>query len=174
MALAIFTTALDACTNTYTYVYLSESTFHNPPGKANGQPVVAVNTVSYNNCDGSFIDDMGGYALLNKNNFVIDKQLQSAAVNAAVTLTNWTSGAQFPVHVALTWTGSGALEQNKSSYQFDYGKCQVKSRFQGRSRTATATGNVISSDGAITLVAGSSADAILQAVKNGEVSTNCN
>lgn len=174
MALAIFTTALDACSTTYTYVYLGESTFHNPPGKANGEPVVSVNTASYNNCDGSFIDGMGGYALLNKSNFAIDKQLQSANVNADLTLTNWVSGAELPVHVALTWSGTGALDHNKSSYQFDYGQCQVKSRFQGKSRTATANGSVISSDGAITLVAGSSTDALLQAVKTGEVVTNCN
>ena len=93
-----------------------------------------------------------GSASLPASAFQIDPKLNAASLIGSVDVTDILTSNTFTVDVNVAWTGSGAIDLQKSHQQFKSGGFTVIDNFHGASRLATATGTV--SQGGTTLVSG--------------------
>jgi hypothetical protein len=163
-----FFTSIDpsGCIQTDVTVFAVDGRF-----KQDGAPQVEssafVGISRFDVCTGTLLLDAFGSATLAPTEFVVDRELTSAALETTVTVTDFVSGTSFPVEMAVSWTGTGATFRQKTHSQIKTPGFMQTSRFDGTFREAAASGTV--SDGTTNFTPEPAAFAALRSVKEGAV-----
>jgi len=129
------------CISDYITVWAGESVTKDGPGKPAANSVVGIQISGYDSCAGQSFFGYG-YANLSPDAFNVQGPLKSATLNAVVQLCCDLNGASFPATINLTWTGTGAISQNKTSYTSKSPTCKSSYSSQGDGRSAMITGSV--------------------------------
>ena len=112
-----------------------------------------------------------GFAVLAPDEFQIDQQFTAASLTATIEVSDSVSGASFPVHVSVRWTGFGDTFRDAYTTHEEEPGFKVNSYFDGTFRQATASGTV--SDGTTNFTPEpallTTGNTILGSIKVGEV-----
>lgn len=155
------------CIVTNAGVLVLENVTHSPPGGPTTSGSGAfVGIFQYNYCTYTFVQDAFGEA--STVTFHADSGLQGATANGTATVTDYTTGATYPVSFNLTWKGQGSITTVMNSSSLRTADTLLRTRFQGSSRFAVVsgaitesgtslaaahgTGNLIQSDGGTIIV----------------------
>lgn len=111
-----------------------------------------------------FITAAFNIAPLRASDFVVSKNLGSAALNTMVQVTDDVSGSTFAVGVDLDWTATAAPRRFKERYSYQTTGFSFSDRVEGVTRAASASGSV--SDGTTQYATGSSDFASLLPIKS--------
>lgn len=96
------------------------------PGESDGQPLMAA----------------FGMARLAEDDFVIDKKLCTASLDARVRMRDEVSGDSLVANIDLSWRATGDLAHFKESSSFETTGFSFSGRVKGKSRPARASGSV--------------------------------
>lgn len=138
----------DGCTETSAFILTSDGTSRNPSFAVSSGTSVDVNLFVGNSCDPSqpVLVDAIGHA--DNVNLSIDKQLNSALLDATITVTDFAQSepTTYLLTVNLTWTGIGTTAESTSGNTHQrFGNWVINGHFQGDFRLATVSGSI--SDG---------------------------
>lgn len=95
-----------------------------------------------------------GVVPLGASDFVMSKNLATAALDTTVQMTDESSGSTFSVKVDLTWKATAAPRRFKERYSYETTGFSFSGRVRGTTRVASASGSV--SDGTTEYVTGAS------------------
>ena len=160
------------CVGTFVGVFANEGKFQSPPGPGSSSVFADMYIDQYDFCNEiSLMSAFGGTSLGN-GAFQINRDLNSAALNATIPVFDLVSGTGFDVSVNLVWTGIGALSRGTFHSHNKSPGCVINERFTGSSRFAQATGSV--SAGVTNFTPNPSGDGHLSSTKSGTLFIGCN
>jgi hypothetical protein len=137
--------AVDAsgCMTTDAFVSATDTTDQHLPGVGVATAIAAVSIFSYDACTGeTLLDAVGQREDLGADAFLFSKQLDFAALDTTVTLTDVSTGDTFDVLVDMNWTGTSDITRQHSNTNDVLPGCHVLNRWKGSGRQATAAGVV--------------------------------
>ena len=105
-------------------------------------PTVFVRFHSHNTCTNETYFDGVGLFPLNRSDFTIDSQLQSAQLNTTVEVFDRVTSSNITLDIDLTWTGVGEVESGSAKFKNNLGGCKFTSRYSGTVRQAAVSGSV--------------------------------
>lgn len=129
------------CIETSVFVFGSEGSIKGGPGAPSSTgPGLFVDVFQSDNCSGtgSFLSG-GGEATL----FEVNRTLTEARLQATITAIDEISGAEVPIEVDLTWTGTGDLLRQMGHEKSQLPGIVVIQSFKNVVRQATASGSVL-------------------------------
>ena len=129
------------CIETSVFVFASEGSIKGGPGAPSSTgPGVFVTVSQFDNCSGTgaFLSG-GGEATL----FEVNRTLTEARLQATITAIDEISGAEVPIEVDLTWTGTGDLLRQMGHNKSQLPGIVVIQSFKNVVREATASGSVL-------------------------------
>jgi hypothetical protein len=126
-----------------------------------------VELFQFDSCSGKLLLSAFGLATLTPDQFQIDKQFNTATLNATIEVADFVSGNTFPVDVSVRWTGSGDIIRDKNHVHLKEPGFKLNARFTGTSRNATASGTV--SDGTTNFTPQPAVFVEMGSTKRGEV-----
>jgi hypothetical protein len=144
-AFAVFDSlSADGCIETYVDVLASQGFETYPAFVSSRGSGVQLFIDLYDNCNQVQLDEAFGQA--DNVDFTIDKTLNTATLNATVTVTSYDSPDQatYPVTVNLAWQGYGAITHTTMSSNQHTSAWTMNTHFNGDNRSADATGTVAS------------------------------
>jgi len=160
------------CVGTFVGVFANKGKNQSPPGPGSSSAFADMYIDQYDFCNEiSLMSAFGGTSLGN-GAFQINRDLNSAALNATIPVYDYVSGTGFDVNVNLVWTGIGALSRGTFHSHSKSPGCVINDRFSGSSRFAQATGSV--SDGVTNFTPNPSGDGHLSSTKSGTLFIGCN
>jgi hypothetical protein len=169
-AIAQFST-IEGSIETIAFLVAAEERLHNPPNVKSSGPFALVEIVKFDTstpCGRTLLMDAFGSVSLADQDFQIDRQLTSAALNPiTIPVQDSVSGGTFNIEVAMSWTGFGETAREKNRSQLLVSSLSFKSRFEGVFREASASGTI--SDGTTNYATFPLDFAELDSIKSGEV-----
>jgi hypothetical protein len=140
----------DGCVITYVNVIASQGFTNNPSFSLDSGNGVDLMVIQYDNCNGVELSLATGQA--NNVNFTADNSLNTASLNATITVTDWDSPTQatYPVTVNLTWQGIGPSGRTISSTHSLAGGWVFNTRYNGTTRSAQVAGSITSDTMSVT------------------------
>src|SRR5262249_8227582 len=147
-AFARFST-VEGSIETIAFLVAAQERFQNPPNVKSSGPFALVEILKFDNstpCESTLLMDAFGSVSLANQDFQIDRKLTSATLGPiTIPVEDTVSGSSFNLEVAMSWTGFGETARNKDRSQFLMSGFSFKTRFDGVSREASASGTI--SDG---------------------------
>lgn len=134
----------DGCVDTYVGVLASQGFERYPAFAISRGSGVQLDIGMYDNCNQVELVEAFGQA--DNVDFTIDKTLNTATLNATVTVTDYASPDQttYPVTVNLTWQGYGAITHTTMNSNQHTSAWTMNTHFNGDNRSADVTGTVAS------------------------------
>lgn len=132
------------CIRTLLIVGVTDNRRRTPPGSAEERTFQAdVNYSLYDHCNNVPLVDIRGVAPLTDQDFRIQGNLISAALNTTVAAFDYVAGTPVAVVIDFNWTRSGALDENWNE-QFHLHEMDliINTHHHGKSRPAAASGSV--------------------------------
>lgn len=134
------------CVQTLVYVLATDGRFKTDPGSPQAASGGEVYLSQFDVCTQTQLVDAFGFAVLAPDEYRIDEQFTTATLTATVEVSDVASGASFPVHVGVRWTGFGDTFSRDERYRRQEAPgVWVNFHQDGTFRQATASGSV--SDG---------------------------
>jgi hypothetical protein len=128
---------------TFVSVFGAENAIKQGPGKPTTGPVAAVALFEANFCTQEILRDIFGQSIGDVV-FQADRtKLTEARLQATITAVDNLIGAEVPVEVDITWTGTGELASQSTRSRTKTPTVLTNFSFKGTSRGATASGTVL-------------------------------
>jgi hypothetical protein len=159
------------CIFTQTSVFANEQTVRSQPGPSSPMSFVSVFISMYDSCTGTQLFSADGWALLAAPDLEVSRQLDSATLNATITMFEYVSGGTFDVYVNLAWAGVSPIGHEMSQFHYRFDGCQQKSQNNGTFRLAQVSGSV--SDGGTEYASAQFTDARIFSSKGGTIIHGC-
>ena len=160
---------MDAAGCVYTEIDIQafEDRMQAPPGPPERGSWVTLYVNQYDYCQERTLLSGGGETLLSPDAFRVLGGLQSARVDAVITLDDLISGGLLQASLSFTWTGTSELFQGGSTNHVRNAQYSISSRFTGSQRQADATGTILV--GSTSIEAGDSNFAVIQSSETGRI-----
>lgn len=129
----------DGCNSTSVSVSAFTNITKSAPGAPTDQMGAYLYYDNYNYCTGTYSSSSGESP---NATFTIDNQLKSASLKGTFALYDYYSGTTKTANVNLTWTGTGDLFRNRSSYTYQTPTSLTRYRSNGENRDAAVSGSV--------------------------------
>lgn len=156
------------CVTTDVFVFATKSKTYTSPGPVEKGAEATLAIFQYDSCNATDIFlDVHGTALLSKQEFRVDSQLNWATLNKTINVCDFVTSSCFDVAVALDWTGTGPLSVQRNHTHFESAGCEITTRDVGLTRPVTAVGSV--SDGVTNFTSEPPVFTELVKAKSGEV-----
>jgi hypothetical protein len=159
------------CVYTDGSVFANEQMTLNTPGAHNAFSGVSLFISQYDACTGTQLLAADGYSSLAGPELVVSKKLDSAALNATVSMYDYVSGNSFDVWVNLDWTGVSSIGHRTNQSQYKFERCHQKYQDNSAFRFAQVSGSI--SDGVTEFAGAPASYADIFSSKGGSVSTGC-
>jgi hypothetical protein len=131
------------CVVTFVYVFGAENAVKEGPGKRTTGPVAFVSLVEINFCTQEILRDVSGETIGDVV-FQADRtKLTEARLQATITAVDNFSGAEVPVGVDVTWTGTGELVSQSARSRTKTPTLLTSFSFKGTLRDATASATLL-------------------------------
>ena len=118
--------------------------------KVDGQPDETtegfIDISQFDTCTGEQLLAASGFSLLPPDEFVIDQELNQAALDTTFVVDDFVSGATFRVDVSISWSGAGDISTQRSVFYFKSPGVRIFSHVKGTFRDAEAIGTVTGLD----------------------------
>ncbi len=162
----------DGCIATFVGVFADDGKFQAPPGPGSSSSGAGI-FISQFDCNTGMSFDAFGFASLADPDFQVSRGLTSARLNTTIPVFILDSSVPVAnVDIDLTWTGISGLSRGNSHTHFSSPNCIINSRFNGKFRSAEASGSV-SIEGATNFTPAPSEFAMLSSTKSGTVEIGC-
>jgi hypothetical protein len=143
-AYAYFSSVDDTgCIVTYAGVFAGDQVTRSKPQPSATSSSVFVYLDIVDNCTWTYLASAYGYAELTPDQFVVDKQLSSADLDAAVELYNYVTDASFVVDVDLHWKATDSPTRSGGRSFYRSPGFSVKYDSKGTFAPASATGTIL-------------------------------
>jgi hypothetical protein len=137
----LLTDPSDPCIQNFFNVFATDGRVKEGGGKPGTVSDISLLLFRFNTCTGELVLDVFASAPLSDEALQV-QQLKSATLNTTVEACDFVSGSCFPVDIALTWTGTGDVRNEKNKSQSDTGSCKFRFTATGSFRYATASGSI--------------------------------
>ena len=127
------------CVETFLFVFGSNETVKEGPGKPATGPLAVVRLSQYDFCNNT-LGEFFGFA--DDATFEVSRQLDHARLKATVPGFFDETGAEAPAVVDLTWTGAGELFSESSRLRLKFPGSMLTQWFKGTFRPAQVSGSV--------------------------------
>lgn len=128
------------CVETFVFVFGSNETIKEGPGKPVTGPLAVVRLSQYDFCNNT-LGEFFGFA--DDATFEVSRQLDQARLKATVPGFFDETGAEAPAVVDLTWTGAGELFSESSRLRLKFPGSMLTQWFKGTFRPAQVSGSVM-------------------------------
>ena len=153
------------CVETDVFVSANSGTEQDHPGTLR-YGVASVSLFVYDACTDTVVRQAVGLDdALEPGQLQVSQQLDRATLDATIEATDIDTGATFPVHVDVTWTGTSDIHRSHSNTNDLYPGCHIINRWKGSGRDAVASGTV--TDGTTNLIPDASQGAEIGYVVDG-------
>ena len=122
------------------YVSANQTTDKNPPGPGSSETSASVAILKYDACLGGYLVDAYADGAIPDQDFTITPS--SASLKTTLEVTDWVTGASFPVMIDVTWAATGPVERQNRHDHFSSAHNKQLYLLTGAYRPAEATGTV--------------------------------
>lgn len=109
-----------------------------PGGPSTAGSQVFVDIFQFNSCTDNMVQDAFGQS--SDTTFHADSGLQGATASGTATVTDFVTGATYPVSFNLTWQGQGSINTIMDSFSLRTADTLMYTHFHGSSRFAVVSG----------------------------------
>lgn len=155
------------CVYTQIDVHAFEDRMQAPPGPPERGSWATLYVYQYDYCQERTLLNADGETVLSPDAFRVFGSLQSARVDAVITLNDFVSGGPLQASLSFTWTGTSELFQGGSSNHVRNAQYSISSRYTGSQRQADATGTILV--GSTSIESGASGFAVIQSSETGRI-----